>query len=242
MAAGFVLAADAAVLAGGTIGGGLHHRGVPSDLPMANPAVVALAVAGSWQASTSQPVTDSSLLAAFDPEAIQPAVPWATWSVPATRESVATVSVPSSAVRAPTSTTVVNAAPKAPLPLPSQYLHRGSIDSGVDYAAPGGTPLYAIGTGIIVGEGISGFGANTPVLKITSGPLAGRIVYYGHAGPDLVPVGAHVVAGQQISIVGYGIVGISTAPHLEIGFYPPGPNGAGQAMLNFLSGQLGLPR
>jgi murein DD-endopeptidase MepM/ murein hydrolase activator NlpD len=105
----------------------------------------------------------------------------------------------------------------------------------VDYLAPGGTPLYAMGAGIIIREGMSGFGRDAPVLQITSGPLAGRSVYYGHSGPDLVPVGAHVTAGQQISIVGYARVGISTVPHLEIGFYPPGGAGAGQAMRDYLN-------
>jgi hypothetical protein len=125
------------------------------------------------------------------------------------------------------------------LPLPRQYLTGGTVDQGVDYAAPGGTPLYAMGSGVIIGEGITGFGPNAPVLQITSGPLAGKSVYYGHAGPDLVPVGAHVVAGQQISIVGYGIVGISTGPHLEIGYYPCGPMGAGAAMLQTIDQLVG---
>jgi murein DD-endopeptidase MepM/ murein hydrolase activator NlpD len=123
----------------------------------------------------------------------------------------------------------------AALPLPIQYLKGGSVDQGVDYSAPGGTPLYAMGSGTIIQEGISGFGPNAPVLQITSGPLAGRTVYYGHSGPDLVPVGAHVVQGQQISIVGYGIVGISTGPHLEIGFLPLGRTGAGQPMLDYIN-------
>jgi murein DD-endopeptidase MepM/ murein hydrolase activator NlpD len=124
------------------------------------------------------------------------------------------------------------------LPLPRQYLVNGSVDQGVDYAAPGGTPLYAMGDGVIIGEGISGFGPNAPVLKITSGPLKGLIVYYGHAGSDLVHVGDHVQAGQQISEVGYGIVGISTGPHLEIGVYPPGPMGAGSRMLSIINSLL----
>jgi murein DD-endopeptidase MepM/ murein hydrolase activator NlpD len=121
-------------------------------------------------------------------------------------------------------------------PLPVQFLRNPSIDQGVDFLAPGGTPLYAMGPGIIIQEGISGFGPNAPVLLITGGPLAGQTVYYGHAGPDLVKVGAHVTAGQQISAVGYGIVGISTAPHLEIGFWPPGNMTSGRAMLLCLRG------
>jgi murein DD-endopeptidase MepM/ murein hydrolase activator NlpD len=127
----------------------------------------------------------------------------------------------------------------AAMPLPDQWLHRSSVDQGVDYPAPGGTPLCAMGDGTIIREGLGGFGPDAPTLYITSGPLAGRTVYYGHSGPDLVPVGAHVSNGQQISSVGFGMVGISTGPHLEIGFYPPGSFGAGQSMLNYIDSQLG---
>jgi uncharacterized protein with LGFP repeats len=132
------------------------------------------------------------------------------------------------------------------MPLPARYMVNGSVDQGVDYAAPGGTPECAMGDGTIIREGaqtidglgpgaLDGFGPWAPALHIDDGPLAGQTVYYGHAGPDLVPVGAHVANGQPITEVGNGIVGLSTGPHLEIGFYPAGPLGAGQAMLNYIN-------
>jgi murein DD-endopeptidase MepM/ murein hydrolase activator NlpD len=133
----------------------------------------------------------------------------------------------------------VSAPGQGGLPLPIQYLQNGTVDQGVDYAAPGGTPLFAMGPGTIVRAGMGGFGPDAPVLHIAAGPLAGRAVYYGHAGQNLVPVGARVAQGQQISTVGNGRVGISTGPHLEIGFYPPGPNGAGQAMLKYINSAVG---
>jgi murein DD-endopeptidase MepM/ murein hydrolase activator NlpD len=90
-----------------------------------------------------------------------------------------------------------------------------TLDQGVDIAAPGGTPLLAVGSGTIVLHGIGGFGPSAPVLHLDSGPY----VYYGHAGASRwVPVGTHVNAGQVISEVGDGDVGISSGPHLEIGF------------------------
>ena len=94
-----------------------------------------------------------------------------------------------------------------------------SPDQGVDISAPGNTPEYAVCSGTIVLHGIGGFGPWAPVLHCDS-PIDGfSYVYYGHAGPaNQLSVGTHVGDGQVMSSVGPGIVGISTGPHLEIGF------------------------
>ncbi|MGZ4167404.1 MAG: murein hydrolase activator EnvC family protein [Solirubrobacteraceae bacterium] len=119
-----------------------------------------------------------------------------------------------------------------------------SLDDGVDISAPGGTPELAVCSGTVVLHGIGGFGPSAPVLHCDS-PLAGYdYVYYGHAGPgNWTPIGTHVSQGQVISEVGSGIVGISSGPHLEIGFAdssgsPVGPSSA-PAMMSLLRSAYG---
>ena len=119
-----------------------------------------------------------------------------------------------------------------------------SLDQGVDISAPGNTPELAVCSGTIVLHGIGGFGPWAPVLHCDSSVGGYSYVYYGHAGPaNQLPVGTHVSAGQAMSSIGPGIVGISTGPHIEIGFADSsgGPIGGGSAstMMSLLQGSYG---
>jgi murein DD-endopeptidase MepM/ murein hydrolase activator NlpD len=82
---------------------------------------------------------------------------------------------------------------------------------GTDYAAATGTPVRAIGDGVVVREGWgSGYGN---VLEIRH--RNGFVTRYGHLSrfSSNVHVGSHVTIGQTVAFV--GSTGLATGPHLH---------------------------
>ena len=85
----------------------------------------------------------------------------------------------------------------------------GRLHSGVDMAAPGGTPIYATDGGeVIRASYYSGYGN---CIDIDHGN--GRVTRYGHCSKILVNVGDMVYQGQLIGLV--GSTGNSTGNHLH---------------------------
>ncbi len=80
---------------------------------------------------------------------------------------------------------------------------------GVDYAAPIGTPVQAVGAGVIVSAGRSG--ANGKMVRIRH--AGGYETMYLHLSRISVRSGTRVSQGEVIGNV--GSTGLSTGPHLD---------------------------
>jgi murein DD-endopeptidase MepM/ murein hydrolase activator NlpD len=95
----------------------------------------------------------------------------------------------------------------------------GVMHEGIDLAGPLGSPIVAVGDGVVVEAGPSaGFG-HWIVIRHDNGDLS----IYGHMYTVLVSVGEHVTAGQHIADIGAD--GQSTGPHLHFGVEVGGLNG-----------------
>ena len=83
--------------------------------------------------------------------------------------------------------------------------------TGVDYAAPLGTPVMSIGNGIVIQKGYKGGGGNTVKIKHNSNYSTAylHLSKYGKG----IKVGSRVEQGQVIGYV--GSTGASTGAHLD---------------------------
>lgn len=97
-------------------------------------------------------------------------------------------------------------------PLPGGTWVRGFYagHSGIDLAAPVGTPIHAANSGNVLFSGFSHWGYGEAVV-IEHGPILSTL--YGHMSSRAVSCGQFVVAGQVIGYV--GSTGNSTGPHLH---------------------------
>lgn len=83
--------------------------------------------------------------------------------------------------------------------------------TGVDYAAPTGTPVVSIGDGVVIEKGYKGQAGNMVKIKHNS-TYTTAYLHLSKYGKDIVP-GKHVSQGQVIGYV--GATGAATGPHLD---------------------------
>jgi murein DD-endopeptidase MepM/ murein hydrolase activator NlpD len=89
---------------------------------------------------------------------------------------------------------------------------------GVDYAAAIGTPVHAVGDGIVVRAGRKGQAGRTVTIK-HNGTYTTQYLHLSRYGTG-IKSGAYVMQGQVIGYVGSS--GLSTGPHLDFRFFRNG--------------------
>ena len=90
--------------------------------------------------------------------------------------------------------------------------------TGVDYAAPSGTPVVALGDGVVIHRGWAGGGGNTIKIKHPGNYVTSYMHLKGYAKG--IVKGSRVSRGQLIGYV--GSTGVSTGPHLDFRVYKNG--------------------
>ncbi|MGI9157286.1 MAG: M23 family metallopeptidase [Marmoricola sp.] len=91
-----------------------------------------------------------------------------------------------------------------------------SNHTGLDFAAPSGTPIVAVANGTITDTGWVGSYGNRTVETLTDGTE----LYYAHQSAIIVHSGDLVRGGQQIGSIGN--TGNTTGPHLHLEVHPGG--------------------
>lgn len=90
--------------------------------------------------------------------------------------------------------------------------------TAVDYAAPTGTPVVALGDGTVVSAGWTGGGGNTVKIRHNS-VYTTSYMHLSKYGPG-IKAGVRVSQGQVIGYV--GMTGTATGPHLDFRVYQNG--------------------
>jgi murein DD-endopeptidase MepM/ murein hydrolase activator NlpD len=88
--------------------------------------------------------------------------------------------------------------------------------TGLDFAAPSGTPIFAIANGVITSTGFDGSYGNKTVETLADGTE----IWYAHQSEIGVKVGQKVIQGSQIGRI--GSTGNVTGPHVHIEVRPGG--------------------
>lgn len=86
--------------------------------------------------------------------------------------------------------------------------------TGLDFAAPTGTPIHAVASGRIIETSYAGAYGNRTIMKLPDGIE----LWYCHQTAYLVHVGEKVTAGQVIGLV--GSTGNTTGPHVHLEVRP----------------------
>jgi murein DD-endopeptidase MepM/ murein hydrolase activator NlpD len=88
--------------------------------------------------------------------------------------------------------------------------------TGLDFAAPIGTPIHAVAAGVVTSVGYDGSYGNKTVVTLDDGTE----LWFCHQNSFAVTVGEHVAPGQVIGYVGG--TGNVTGPHLHLEVRPGG--------------------
>ena len=91
-----------------------------------------------------------------------------------------------------------------------------SVHTGLDFAAPTGTPIFAIASGVVTSTGYDGAYGNKTVETLPDGTE----LWYCHQTTIGVTVGEKITQSEQIGTV--GSTGHTTGPHVHIEVRPGG--------------------
>jgi murein DD-endopeptidase MepM/ murein hydrolase activator NlpD len=90
---------------------------------------------------------------------------------------------------------------------------------GIDIRAKRGKPVVAAENGFVTQTGTNNLGGKIVFLSSMGSPYS---LYYAHLDSQLVSVGARVLKGDTLGLVGNTGNAITTAPHLHFGIYSRG--------------------